>query len=107
MEKIRSEVYSGLQHVRGGRGRVRASRAGTRAQRPDASLRHPAAPAAMTPEEGAERVHTLLENTGAAYRLLVADELDVEWARAALELLQLQADLIDLYDGLARRSMTR
>jgi hypothetical protein len=61
----------------------------------------------MSPQERAERVHNLLENTGAVYRMHVAGDLTVEQVRLALELLQLSADLIDLYDGLARRSAAK
>jgi hypothetical protein len=61
----------------------------------------------MTPEERAERVLELLEHAAAVYRLQMGGGLDVDQARTALELLQLRADLIDLYDRLARQSQTR
>jgi len=59
---------------------------------------------AVSPEERAERAREQLENAGALYRLHAAGEMDVDKARVGKELLQLQTDLLDLYDGLARRS---
>jgi hypothetical protein len=46
-------------------------------------------------------------NTQALYSLLIDKRISTEDARLGLELIQLAADLIDLADGLARRSQTR
>jgi hypothetical protein len=60
-----------------------------------------------TAEQRAERVRLLQDNTQALYNMLINNQITVEQTRLGVELLQLSADLIDLYDGLARRSAAK
>jgi hypothetical protein len=61
----------------------------------------------MDAEKRAERLEQLQENTEAAFRLLTQQVLTVEQARAAVDILQLQADLSDLSDSATRRRPAR
>jgi hypothetical protein len=57
-------------------------------------------------DERNRRAEELQDNTAAAYQLLMDGALEPEQARAAVDLLQLQADLIDLSETLARKRQT-
>jgi len=57
----------------------------------------------MTGEERIERLTVLQDNIQAVYKMFMDNAIDVERARTALDLLQLQAEIIDLGDAVSKR----
>jgi hypothetical protein len=61
----------------------------------------------MIAEEREEHVRTLQDATKKTFEMLLAGDLTAEQGKAAVGMLQLLADLLDLSDSLARRSQAR
>jgi hypothetical protein len=57
----------------------------------------------MTGEERVERLQVLQDNIQAVYKMFMDNAIDVERARTALDLLQLQSDILDLEDAVSKR----
>ncbi len=61
----------------------------------------------MTAEERQQRLVEIQSYTAEVFTSLLRGGLTAEQGRAAFDLLTLMADIVDLADGLARRSQTK